>query len=156
MEIINVPTAPVAGTNEVQTITRTGLPTAGTFKLGYRYDQTTALNWNATATEIRDALRALNEVQADGVSGVTGGPIQTTPAVVTFGGHLGVADVQLLSVVNVNLVGGGYAVTVTTPGVDATLRGHGKGTVVVTDDTGKMYVNEGTATAPSWKLVTTT
>ncbi len=157
MDIILVPTAPVAGINEVQTITTAGSVTAGTFRLLYRADRTTPLPWNATAVQIRDALRALNEVQADGVSGATGGPLNTTPVVVTFGGHLGVANVAQLTVQSVDLVGTGtIGVSTTTAGVDATLRGSGKGTVVVAQDTGKMYINEGTAAAPVWKIVTTT
>jgi hypothetical protein len=155
MMILTVPTAPVAGTNEQQTITRTGTPTAGQWRLKYRNERTAPLSFDATATQIRDALRALNEVQADGVSGVTGGPVQTTAAVVTFAGHLGVANVAQMTVENISLVGGSYAVTTNVAGVDATLRGRGKGTVVVAEDTGEMYINKGTASAPAWKLVTT-
>lgn len=155
MMILTVPTAPVAGTHEQQTITKTGTPTAGQWRLKYRNERTAPLNWNATATEIRDRLRALNEVQADGVSGVTGGPVQTTAAVVSFAGHLGLANVPQMTVENISLVGGSFAVTTNVAGVDATLRSKGKGTVVVAEDTGEMYINKGTANAPAWKLVTT-
>ncbi len=157
-EIIMVPNPPVAGTHEVQTLTASAALTAGQWRAKYRNNRTALLNYNATATQIRDALRALNEVGADGVSGATGGPINATgtPVVVTFGGHLGLADVQLLTIENVSLVGGTINVTTTTPGVDATLRGKGKGTVVVSESNGKMYINEGTDTAPVWRIVTTT
>lgn len=154
-EIQTVPTAPVSGSSEVQTITATGTPTAGTFRLQYRNDITTPLNWNATATQIRDALRALNEIQASGIASATGGPVQTTPVVVNFGGHLANANVAQLAVVQAAITGGGFAVTTGTPGVTGTLRGRPRGTVVVTADTGKLYVNEGTDTAPIWKIVTT-
>jgi hypothetical protein len=156
MEIQQIPTAPVNGTTEVQTISPTGTITAGTYKLRYRHDTTAALNWNATATQVRDALRALNEIQADGIATVTGGPTQTAAMPVTFGGRLAAADVALLQVVDSTLVGGSLGVAVTTPGVTATLRGHAKGSVVSAQDTGKLYVNEGTNNAPVWRIVTTT
>lgn len=156
-QIIDIPTAPVAGGNEVQTITKTGTPTAGQWRLKFRNNRTAPLAWNATATQIRDALRALNEVKTDGVSGATGGPINTTAVAVTFGGRLASANVPQMTVEDISLVGGSFAVTTTTPGVDATLRSMAlpKGAIVQAQDTGKLYVNEGTATAPVWRMVTT-
>lgn len=156
-EIVMVPTPPVAGTNEVQTVTVSGTVSGGTFRLAYKNERTAPLAHSSTAVQVRDALRALNEVTIDGVSTATGGPLPATPVVVTFGGHLGIADVAQMTVQNIDLVGGGtFVVSTTTPGVDATLRGRGKGTVVVAESTGKMYINEGTDTVPVWRLVTTT
>src|SRR5205809_5646734 len=108
MAIVRVPTAAVAGTNEVQTLTASAALTAGQFRLKYRNNRTARLNWNATATQIRDALRALNEVGATGVSGATGGPINATgtPVVVTFGGNLARGNVPTLVLDDSSLVGG--------------------------------------------------
>jgi hypothetical protein len=154
MEIVKVATAPVAGTNEQQTITESGTVTAGTFRLLYRNDRTTPLQWNASAADILAALRALNEIGAAGLSGATGGPIQTTPVVVTFAANMGLRDVQQLTVENIDLVGGTYVVTTNVAGVTGSARGLGKGAVVMAEDTGELYLNTGTDTAPTWKLIT--
>jgi hypothetical protein len=154
--ILIVPTAPVAGTNEVQTLTPSAPLTAGTFRLKYRNDRTAVLNYNATATQIRDALRALNEITADGVSTATGGPVSTTAVVATFGGHMARANVAQLTLDSANLTGGTINITTTTPGVDASVRGMGKGTIVQAEDTGKLYVNEGDVQTPVWRIVGTT
>lgn len=154
--ITTVPTAPVAGTNEVQTLTPSATLTSGAFRLKFRNERTAQLNYNATATQIRDALRALNEVTADGVSGATGGPISTTAVVTTFGGHLARANVPQLTLDSSTLVGGTINITTTTAGVDAAVRGMGKGTIVQAEDTGKLYVNEGDVQTPVWRIVTTT
>jgi hypothetical protein len=155
--ITTIPTAPVAGVNEVQTLTASAALTAGTFRLRYRNERTSVLNYNATATQIRDALRALNEITADGVSGATGGPVNAvaTPVAVTFGGHLARANVPQLVLDSANLTGGTINITTTTAGVDAAVRGMGKGTIVQAEDTGKLYVNEGDVTTPVWRMVTT-
>lgn len=153
-----VSTAPVAGTNEVTTLTASATLTAGQFRLKFRNDRTAQLNFNATATQIRDALRALNEITADGISGGTGGPVSGTgtPVLVTYGGHLARANVPQLTLDDSSLVGGTINITTSTPGVDATVRGMGKGAMVQAADTGKLYVNEGDAQTPVWRIVTTT
>lgn len=155
MEIVKVPTAPVAGTNEQQTITRSGTVSSGTWRLKYRNDRTAPLQYNATAADILAALRALNEIGATGLSGATGGPVQTTPVVVTFAANMGLRDVQQMTVENIDLVGGGtYVVTTNVAGVTGSARGYPKGTVVMAEDTGELYLNIGTNTAPNWKLIT--
>jgi hypothetical protein len=152
-----IPTAPVAGTNEVQTLTASATLTAGQWRAKYKNERTALLAYNATATQIRDALRALNEITADGCT-ATGGPVSATgtPVVVTFAGHMARANVAQLTIENVSLVGGTINVTTTTPGVDAAQRGMGKGTIVQAEDTGKLYVNEGDVTTPVWRIVGTT
>lgn len=154
--IIEVPTAPVTGTNEQQTFTASGTLTSGQWRAVYRNDRTEPLNYNATATQIRDALRALNEIGASGVSGATGGPVSApgTPVVVTFGGPLALANVPQMTVENISLVGGTINVTTNVAGVNTALRGVGRGRMCVALDTGEHYINVGTAAAPSWKLVT--
>src|SRR3954465_8763162 len=53
---------PVAGTNEVQTITVTGTPTGGTFTLTYSTQTTAAIAYNATAAAVQTALEALSNI----------------------------------------------------------------------------------------------
>lgn len=151
-QIIAVPTAPVGGTSEVQRIAQSGSVTSGRAKLKYRNNTTGWLNWNSTATQIRDALRALNEIGANGVNSA-GGPINTTPVDLTFAGRMAAADVAQLTIGASELVGGSWLITTTTPGVTATGRGYGTGTVVVAQDTGLLYVNTGSDTAPVWKKI---
>lgn len=66
--------------SEVQTLTPSGTISGGTFTLTARGYTTTALPFNATAAAIAAALSALPGVFAT----ATGGPISTTPVVVTF------------------------------------------------------------------------
>ena len=55
------------------------------------------------------------------------------------------------------VVAGGTTPTVTvvetTPGVDATHRGAAPGTLIKRDDTNVLYINTGTAIAPTWTVV---
>lgn len=75
----------VAGTDEVQTITFTGSPVSGTFTLIYNEtEETTALNYNATNTEVQNALNALNSLSGITVTGSVGSGF-----VVTFAGNDG-------------------------------------------------------------------
>lgn len=103
-----------AGTNEVQTISRSGTVTDGTFKLTFNGAETDDLPYNATATQVKDALE--DAIGVPGIVTATGGPLGTS-IVVTF--HLGVAaNVPLMTVDNSDLVGGGsVAVAETTAGV---------------------------------------
>lgn len=61
--------------------------TGGTWYLNYQGQQTTALAYNANATAIGNALKALSNIGDSDVT-VTGGPISTTQVVVTFVGAL--------------------------------------------------------------------
>lgn len=151
-QIVPVPTMPINGTSEVQRVAKSGTVTAGRAKLKYKNRATDWIVWNATATVMRDALRALNEIGNTGVN-AAGGPINTTPVDLTFAGRIAAADVAQLEVVSNELVGGVWLVTTTTPGATGTLRGYPTGTVVVTQDTGVLYANMGSDTAPIWKRV---
>lgn len=152
---IRVPGVPSNGTSEVQTLTQTGSPTGGTFKLSFKGRRTATIAYNASAATIVAALEALYVIGAGGVT-ATGGPLNTTPVVITFAGALAKKAVPLL-VLAVNSLTGGTSPTVgiveTTPGVDATMRGAPKGTVVVNESTGIAYQNTGTANAPTWSQI---
>jgi hypothetical protein len=144
--------APVAGTSEVQTISSTGVPTGGTFKLSYKGRRTTALDFDATAAEIDAALGALSTI--GGAANVTcaGGPLPTD-VTVTFAGTLAGRSVPTITVVESALTGGttpAISVAVTTPGVDATGRDYPVGTVVARDN-GTVYAK--TANPGTWGVV---
>lgn len=114
------------GVNEVQTLTAGGAPAGNDFKLTYNGQQTSAITYNAsthhpTATEVRDALRALSNVpDTDLTAG--GGPLDGTPVTITFSGSLAEQDVNALVSDDANIV-----VSTTTPGKSGP-------TIVVTTD----------------------
>lgn len=68
------------GANEAQTVTITGSPTGGTFTLTYSGQTTAAIAYNATALTVRNALEALSNIEAGGVTvtGAAGGPYTVT------------------------------------------------------------------------------
>lgn len=75
--------------NEVQTVTITGTPTGGTWTLTFDGEETTNLDYDATAGEVEAALEALPNIGAGNVtvSGSAGGPYT-----VTFVGDLAGVD----------------------------------------------------------------
>jgi hypothetical protein len=101
------------GTSEVQTLTAAGPPTAGTFTLTFDGATAAGIAFNATAAAIKTALAGLANLDAEDIT-TTGGPINTTPVVVTF--DLNRGDVPTLVVNNTGLTGGTVAVATTTPG----------------------------------------
>lgn len=97
------------GVNEVQTLTKTGTVTGGTFVLGYNGQNTAPLAFDSTAAQVQDALNGLQSVADAGGVTVTGGPLNTGPfTVTTYDG------------VNVNQISADTAgLTGTTPGITA-------------------------------------
>lgn len=73
----------ITGINDVQTITITGVPTGGTTTLTFNGSSTTALAYNATATNVHDALVLLPSIGTGNVT-VTGGPWPGTGIAITF------------------------------------------------------------------------
>lgn len=107
-----------SGTNEVQQLAMTGVPTGGTFTLAFGSGVTTAIPYNAIASVVQTALEALSTVEVGDIV-VSGGPGPTTPYVFTFGNNLAYTNVPSLVVV-ASLTGGtspAAAITTTTPGV---------------------------------------
>lgn len=153
--------APVAGTDEVQTITFGGTPTGGTFKLSYDGMVTAAISWSATNNTLRDnvdaALEALPNIGTGGVATAVGTMTAGIGTLtVTFsGGNLAKRAVNLIAVANNSLTGTSptIAVAETTPGVDATALGAPKGALLTRLDTGVLMINTGTALAPTWTVV---
>jgi hypothetical protein len=69
---------------DVQTVSITGTPTGGTFTLSYQSVQTSAIPYNTTSSAIQAILNAVPGIAAVGGVTCTGGPLPTTPIVVTF------------------------------------------------------------------------
>lgn len=104
--------------SEVQQVAVTGTPTGGDFTLDFDGQETAAIAYDAIASEVQSALEALSNVTPGDVT-VTGGPLPTTPVVVTFGGQYAGTDVPTLVADDTGLTGGTapeVAVTVTTSG----------------------------------------
>lgn len=103
--------------DEIQTVTITGGPTAGTFTLTYSGQTTAGVAYNAAATAVQTALEALSNIGTGNVL-VTGGPGPATPYSVRFIAALGQTDVAQMTAAH-TFTGGttpGIAVTTATPG----------------------------------------
>ena len=111
------------GTNEVQTVTISGVPTGGTFTLNYDGQVTAAIAYNATAATVQAALIALSNLAPGDVTvtGTAGGPWT-----VTFGGARAGINVPQITAVAAFTGGTTPAVTVatTTQGGGGTVRGY--------------------------------
>ncbi|MDX2802377.1 phage tail tube protein [Streptomyces scabiei] len=104
--------------NEVQQVAITGGPTGGTYTLTYSGQTTAGIAYNATATQVRNALAALSNIGTGNVT-CTGGPHPGTPVDVTFTGALAGTDVAQMTASSAGLTGGTsptVTVTTTTPG----------------------------------------
>ena len=151
--------APTAGTDEVQTITIGGSPSAGTFTLTFDGFTTAPITWSSTnntlIANIDAALGALPNV--GGASNVTTADSTLSSGVgdltVTFVAALGKRAVPLMTANYSSLTGGTVAVAETTPGVNASARGAPKGATLTDTTNGKQYINTGTAAAPTWTVV---
>jgi hypothetical protein len=109
-------------TNEVQTLTITGTPTAGSFTLTLDGQTTAPILFSATAAAVQAALLLLPNIAPNGVT-VTGGPGPGTPYIVTFTGRLAGINVNAMTAAH-TFTGGTtptIAVTTTTPGADAVI-----------------------------------
>lgn len=104
-----------AGTDEVQTITFSGTPTSGAFKLQFDGETTASINWDDAAGDIQTALNALA-----GLSAVTASGSFAAGFVVTFAGVDGKQpQVSMASTDNTLDDGGAVTITITetTPGI---------------------------------------
>lgn len=95
--------------DEIQTLTMSGGPTGGTFQLRFGGYVTGNIARNASAATIEAALEALWPIGTGGVS-CSGGPVNTTPVIVTFAGRLAHAAQPRL-VLHRNAMIGGTAPT---------------------------------------------
>jgi hypothetical protein len=110
---------PVAGTDEVQTVTITGTPTGGTYTLTFSGQTTTGIAYNAAASAVQSALEALSNITPGDIV-CAGGPHPGTPVTVSFGGgSYDGSDVPQMTASAAGLTGGtspAVTVTTTTPG----------------------------------------
>jgi hypothetical protein len=108
------------GTNEQQTVTPTGTPTAGTFDLTWD-SVTVTLAWNATASQVQKALVANIPSVLEGDIVVTGGPLDTGAFTFDFEGQLAGQDVAQIASDDTNLTGATLADATATPGATGTV-----------------------------------
>jgi hypothetical protein len=110
-------------------------------------------------SNIDTALEALSTVGTGGVTTAVGtmtAGIGTITATFT-GGNLTKKLLSVMTADATSLTGTvpTVSVAVTTPGVDATYRGLGAGAVVVDTTNKLLYINTGSALAPTWTKVGT-
>lgn len=154
--------APTAGTNEVQTLTIGGTPTAGTFKLTFDGFQTAAITWSATnatlLANINAALDLLPNVLTAGIVATAGTLTAGIGTILlTFsGGNVAKRAVNLMTAQS-SLTGTSptLAIAETTPGVDTTGIGAPIGALLNDTTNGIIYANTGTALNPTWTKVGT-
>jgi hypothetical protein len=114
------------GTNAVQTVSVSGVPTGGSFTLILNGFTSTPITFNSTSAAAQTALlaatNAAGQVLPAASITVGGGPLPATPLTVTFTGPLAAQPVPAMTFTNA-LTGGSTptpAVVVTTPGVGYT------------------------------------
>jgi len=127
----DVPTiSGVCGKNAKQTIAIDDGVTDGTFTLTFGLETTGPIAYNASATDVGNALKALNGIANNEVV-VTGGPGPTADWLVEFTGSLGRSVISPMTGDGTNLVGDVKTVTVA-----ETVVGHNAGVGVVETDEG--------------------
>lgn len=136
----------VAGNNEVQDITFSLTPDAGSFILSFRGQSTSAIAFNATASTIQAALEGLSSVGTGNVS-VTGSITNPTGLTITFlnagPDGLGLRDVDAITFSSNTLVQGATAVAIT---VTETTKGVPQGSVnLLATETGPQAAAAGSA-----------
>ncbi len=147
--------APVNGTDEVQTITLSAAPASGKFKLEFEGFTTPALDFDASAAEVQTVLNALPSIGAGGVAVGLVGQVYT----VTFSGaNLAKRAQPMISVVDNTLLTSEEAAVTTvvaegTAGVTATAMGAATGALLIDTTNKALYINTGTAAAPTWTKV---
>jgi hypothetical protein len=91
--------------NDVQSLTTVGAPSGGTFALSFHGQVTSALNWNATPSDVQTALQALGGIGSGNVA-CTGSALPFGTITITFQGTLAGASQPTLVWVNNTLSGG--------------------------------------------------
>jgi len=151
--------APSAGTAAVQTITFGGTISGGKFQLKCGPFVTADIDWSAT-----DATLVANiDAALEALPNIGSGAIVTADSTLTSG--IGDATVTWAAKVPVDeiavaknaLTGTGPTIACanTTPGVAPTGVGAAKGALLTDVTNGVLYINTGTAAAPTWTKVGT-
>lgn len=102
--------AGAAGANEVDTITKTGTWSGGTFTLTFNGQTTATIPYNADAGAVQDALVNLSNIAKYEVT-VSGGPLYTTPIVIRLDGTLSGTQATGVTITTTGVTG-------TTPGAN--------------------------------------
>lgn len=155
-------TVPVAGTNEIQTLTLGGTPTGGSFTITFAGRTSGAITWTATdATLVSNIDTALEAMPNIGTGGVTTAAGTVTAGIgtitITFTGNNAKLDVALATTTS-SLTGTAPTVVIatTTAGVTADGRKATKGTLLIDVTNGILYINtSGTSLNPTWTKVGT-
>lgn len=82
------------GDNELQTLTVSGSPSAGSLTLGY-LGEYAVINYDSTAASADTALEAISGIGSGNLT-CAGGPLPGTPITITFTGSLAATDFDLL------------------------------------------------------------
>lgn len=151
-------TAPVAGTNCIQTLTFGATITGGTFKLKFDNYTTAAITWSSTnstlVSNIDSAVEALATVGTGGVTTAAGTIVNGAGGTVTVTntGNRAKQVVPAISVADNSMTGAAHTLTaaITTAGVEADCRICPIGSAVVAQDTGVWYANTGSPPTPTW------
>jgi len=98
-------------TNEVQTVTVTGSPTGGTYKLSFMGSVTNSLAYNISAATLQLELEAIKTIQSGNVT-CAGGAHPGTPITVTFVNKFKGWDAPIM-LLDTNALTGGSSPTVT-------------------------------------------
>lgn len=128
----------IAGTDEVQDIDFSAVPTSGVFKLVYDSETTASINWDDTNTEVQTALNNLTALSGIVVTGDF-----TAGFTMTFSGVDGKKPhIDLTSTDNTLDSGGAVTISIveTTPGV------YQGSTTMTATATGEVIANAGTLT----------
>lgn len=148
---------PSNGTSQIWTLTFGSGTSAGNFKLTYDGYTTDNIAWSATnntlVSNIDAALGALSSVSGAGnvttaVGTMTSGIGTIT---VTAAGDLAAKVLPAISV-HTQTTGGTLSIATSTAGVTATERGRPKGALLIDTENAKLYINTGTAVAPTWTV----
>lgn len=149
---------PSAGTSAVWTATIGGTPTAGTFTITFGGETSGAITWSATnGTLLSNINTALDAMDIFGAGDLVATDSSLTAGIgallLTFSANYAKLAVGAVTVTS-SLTGTDptLAVEETTPGVTATARLIGKGCLVSDTTNGKLYINTGTAIAPTWTV----
>lgn len=146
--------APVAGTNEIQTITFGSGQSSGNFFLRFNNRTTASIAWSATngtlVSNIDTAIEALSNV---GVGGCTTAVGTMTAGIgtitVTFTGANAKSSVPTMTVPS-KTTSGTIDVTETTPGVTADGRSSPLGSLLVDSTNHRIYQNQGSPPNPNF------
>lgn len=153
--------APATGTDAVHTITIGGTPTGGTFNIavGGRNQDVTWTATDATLVANVDAAMVALYGEATANFTVAAGTLSSGigTITITYVGTMGKLAVALPTINDDALTGTNptAAIAETTPGVSATRRGIPKGGLLVDSTNAILYINTGTAIAPTWTKVGT-